>query len=896
MTYVNTLNQLAHTCLSGFILFFTGNRLGYLVYTWSLAKVGTIHRQVQALVLACATLTLPVGLHADELDAARRNLLLGNYSECIHQCEQGLVGETQEQDWNQILLPALMAVGKYEQALARVTNIVAKETRNLPVRWLAREVFLKNGCIPQAHEMLDYIVDAMAQRPWAYRDSPSVIAFGRAALCKGADPKRVLEKLYGTAKQMDPYLRDVYLAYGELAVDKSDFALAAQTFQEALKKIPDDPDLQYGLARAYAPSDRAQMLSLLETVLKKNPRHVPALLLVVDHAIDAEDYAQADTFLDRALAVNPWHAEAWSYRAVLANLRNQLDLELNAYRNALKFWAGNPQVDHLIGRKLSQKYRFDEGADHQRQALKFEPGFLPAKAQLAQDLLRLGDTAEGWRLAHEVHSKDAYDVAAFNLVTLHDTMVQFQTLTNRDFIVRMSAHESEIYGDRVLALLDRAKQQLATKYDLELDHPITVEIFPEYKDFGVRTFGMPDNPGYLGVCFGSVITANSPAANSGHPVNWEAVLWHEFCHVVTLHLSRQKMPRWLSEGLSVYEERQANPVWGQHLNPRYREMLLATDLTPVSRLSASFLAPRSNLHLQFAYYHSSLVVEFLIDQYGLAPMKAVLRALGDGVEMNRALEQHLAPLAKIDVDFAAHARRLARNLAPMLDWTKPAKEPDNPEDTSDILEWASQRPTNFWGLTYTANHLVEQKKWEEAKIPLQKLMELYPNQTGGDHAYRLLARVHRALHELPQERQVLSRLAELENDALDAYQRLLELAAADADWPAVALNARRFLAVNPLVATPYRYLAEANEALNDWASVQTACRTWLLLDPANPSEVHFRLGKALYQTHESTARRHVILALEETPRHREALKLLWEIERSSRLQTLTISTNSVQNP
>ena len=33
-------------------------------------------------------------------------------------------------------------------------------------------------------------------------------------------------------------------------------------------------------------------------------------------------------------------------------------------------------------------------------------------------------------------------------------------------------------------------------------------------------------------------TANSPAAQAGHPANWQAVLWHEFCHVVTL----QKFP------------------------------------------------------------------------------------------------------------------------------------------------------------------------------------------------------------------------------------------------------------------------------------------------------------------------------------------------------------------
>ena len=75
----------------------------------------------------------------------------------------------------------------------------------------------------------------------------------------------------------------------------------------------------------------------------------------------------------------------------------------------------------MIGRKLSQKYRFAEGAAYQRRALKFDPEFVPAKNQLAQDLLapRCAD-AEGWQLAEEVNRDDPYDVVAYNLTTLKD--------------------------------------------------------------------------------------------------------------------------------------------------------------------------------------------------------------------------------------------------------------------------------------------------------------------------------------------------------------------------------------------------------------------------------------------------------------------------------------------
>ena len=69
-------------------------------------------------------------------------------------------------------------------------------------------------------------------------------------------------------------------------------------------------------------------------------------------------------------------------------------------------------------------YRFTEGAAYQRKSLACDRNYRPAKLQLSQDLLRLGEEAEGWRLADEVAKQDAYDVVAFNLVTLQDELTK----------------------------------------------------------------------------------------------------------------------------------------------------------------------------------------------------------------------------------------------------------------------------------------------------------------------------------------------------------------------------------------------------------------------------------------------------------------------------------------
>jgi len=603
-----------HTCFAV--------RFGLQLSMPFIRKPLTVMRWTGWLFALLLLVKVPLAAAAD-LDGCRQLFLKGNYTACIQQARQAIDDSAWDEAWPQLLVRAQLAVGHYSDAEQTIANALGRFPSSIQLRLLAYDVFKANGRSTRAADMLkelNAVVEQLgSQGPGRLRFRPippNLVALGQALLLMNVDPKPVLENFFDRAKQLDPNYREAYLASGELALGKHDYQLAAKSFNEALKKFPDDPDAQFGLARAYAPSDQVRMGRALTSVLNYNSNHVAAMLLLADHLVDAEQYDDAETILSQALKVNPWDPQAWAYRAVLAHLRNDTNAESSSRLNALKFWATNPSVDSLIGTKLSQNYRFLEGSTYQRRALEFDSGYLPAKIQLAQDLLRLGNESEGWQLAQDVHDGDGYDVTAYNLVTLRDAMAKYATLTNHDFVVRMNAHEAAIYGDRVLALLQQARDTLSQKYGFTPDAPTYVEIFPEQKDFGVRTFGMPHNPGFLGVCFGHVVTANSPAAQSGHPENWEDVLWHEFCHVITLGMTRNKMPRWISEGISVYEERQANPAWGQKMNPNYREMILGGELSPVGDLSSAFMTPKSSLHVQFAYYESSLVVEYLVQNFG----------------------------------------------------------------------------------------------------------------------------------------------------------------------------------------------------------------------------------------------------------------------------------------
>lgn len=830
-------------------------------------------------------------LEAADLARGRELANTGQYEECIAMAEEAIDEGERDESWWLLKGEMLLKLGRYAEAESFIEQALSGDDYfalrfSIRLRLLAREIQRRNAHPELAKRRINEITTLAQQSPWRYTQGPNLIALGRWALRAGEDPRQILEVFYDRAKNQREEMREAYLATGELALSKHDFAEAAKAYREGLEKFPRDSEMKFGLALSLAPSDWTLAAQSLQETLDINPRHTGALLHLVDRHIDAERYDEANELLDRIVEeINPGEPMVWAYRAVMAHLAGDWLAEEEYYSLAHCHWQADPDVDHLIGKKLSQHYRFREGADYQRTALQFDPSHLPAKIQLSQDLLRLGNESEGWRLANAVQTADEYDVVAYNLVTLKDTLDQFVALEDDDFLLRMSPDEAEIYGHRAMNLLHRAKEHLSAKYGLDELDQVTVEIFPHQKDFAVRTFGMPGGAGFLGVCFGRVITANSPASQGGNASNWESVLWHEFCHVITLELTRNRMPRWLSEGISVYEEKLENSTWGQSMNPRYREFVLGGELKPVSRLSEAFLSPPSNVHLQFAYYQSALVVEFIVDRFGLESLKRVLLALGAGVSINEALQRHVAPLELLDREFEEFAEKRANELAPEIDWEKPLlAEDEEPGAAPSAEAWLNDHSRSHWALLARSRELIEAEAWEDAVSLLTRFISLYPDYVEEGNAYQLLAFVHRKRNDLDEEQKVLSEWAARDADSLEAYARLMELGELNEQWSQVEENAQRYLAVNPLVEMPHRKLATAAEMLGKIPAAIEAYRAALHFKPVDPAETHFRLASLIFAETKSaqgteidSAKRHVLKSLEEAPRYRKAQRLLLAI-------------------
>lgn len=811
--------------------------------------------------------------HADSRGDAADWLRHGEYERVMLAARVAQASTPEESEaWAGLEARALLELGRYADAEQRLAEAMTLIPFSLRLRLLQGEAARHAGKTDDEPLSVREISRAMnfaaASRGTDYvRSAEFQAVLGEASLLIGLDPRLALENFLKPAQRSRPASRDAFWVAGRLALDKRDHALAARTFRDGLEISPDDPDLLWGLAASFRTGDRKQLVEHAERALAINPRHVRSLVLLAEHLIDAERREDAAAHLDRALAVNPRAPEAHALRAVLAHLVRDPVAAAAHRAAALASWRTNPNVDHLIGRKLSEQYQFADGAAAQRRALDFDSSFTPARVQLAQDLLRLGREEEGWELAAQSHAADAYNVEAFNLTTLHDQLARFTVVGSPNFRVRMSADEAPIYGDRVIALLERAHAQLSARYGVALDEPTIVEIYPDPKDFAVRTFGMPDIGGFLGVCFGPVFTINSPASAQA---NWEAVLWHEFTHVITLSMTRNRMPRWLSEGVSGFEERRANPAWGQLMSLDYRQRILGGRTQPISRMSAAFLEAKDGRDTQFAYFQSALVVEFLVERHGFDGLRRLLQSLADGLEINAALARHFAPLAELDEGFRAHARAAALALGPGLDFRPTG------DGIAQLLAQAGLGPktVNVPERLREAREAADRQDWKAVREKLAPLAAADVYLPGGDNLHTLLARAAAGLGDGAAERAALTTIATHEGDALAAVTRLLAIAESAQEWTEAARWAESWVAINPLAPTPWRTLLTARDRLGERAAAAHAGRVLLRLDPPDRAAVHLRVARQLLDDNTDEARRHVLLALEEAPRFRAAYEVL----------------------
>ncbi|MDJ0779851.1 MAG: tetratricopeptide repeat protein [Gammaproteobacteria bacterium] len=812
----------------------------------------------------------------DEIDALR---LAGDYEPAIERT----LAELEADPANAVLLNLLgelrLETGALDAAATRFDAARQLPAPN-PVQLLATlnraEVHHQRGELAAAEALWREILAARATRDALGARDLYALAGATRQLGRG-DPALFQDAvwLYDQAARKDPALVDAGIALGELLLEKYNNREAQAAFSEVLEVDDDHPRALLGLARSQHFDYSAEAVATTLTALVHNPNLAPARVFLARLFIELEQYEDARNEAMLALSTNPASLPALTLLGVLAHLEQ----DTGAFdRTEAEVLALNPRYAGFyatLADLAAQNRLYEDAAGFAWQAVELDQQSWRAWGLLGLNRLRLGQMEAGRADLERSFAGDPYNVWIKNTLQLADTFADYVSSEREQFRVVLHGDEDRLLRDQVHALAAAAWRDLARRYDHRPRWQVRIEFYPEHDDFSVRSVGLA-GVGLLGVAFGPVVAMDSPAARPLGSFNWGSTLWHELAHVFHLSMTRNRVPRWFTEGLAVHEERRARPGWGADVDPGFLLAYLDGRLLPVSRLNNGFVRPTYDEQVIHSYFQASLVFEFVESRWGFDVIREALAAFRDSPDPDAVLPRLLGlDSAALDAAFDAwlrdrYAAALAALSAPSLPGTPP-----RPADPNAAVSPDSAQPDKYFDQLKVGQQLLEQGQLEAAEQYLLRAQQLFPEFAGDGSSYQLLARMYLQQERHAEAEAQLAKLVAINGESYGAQLELARLRDRRGAGEAAAAALEAALYIYPYEAEPWADLARLYRARADWPQVARVRRALLALDPVDRAEAHFQLADAYWRAGDrSSAREQILYSLEIAPNYVSAQELL----------------------
>jgi cellulose synthase operon protein C len=600
-----------------------------------------------------------------------------------------------------------------------------------------------------------------------------------------------------------PQLTEAGLAWADLFLGKYSAKPAEETIEEVFKINPNDPEAHAAMAQVIVETsyDLAAVRHHLDASLKVNAKNARALKVRASIEIDANQWAAAGKTLDAVLAVNQDDVEAIAMKATVAWLRDDAAAYQAEVARAFAINPGYAELYRIVARSAVREHRYVEAIELEKQAVGRRRDFYEAMAGVGMGYLRLGEEALGMEWLDRSWAGDQYNVRTFNTRTLFKQTIpkEYTFGATKNFRIRYHNDEKAVLARYLEPTMERAFADMVRRYGFTPKTPVTLELYADRTDYGIRTVGLPDIAA-LGVCFGQVITAMSPANGD---INWGMVLWHELGHVFAIQLSNSRVPRWFTEGLSEYETLIARPDWRRENDADLYGALVNGALPSIGDLNSEFMQPDIGA-VVVAYYQSAVTIEYLVQTYGFAKIKEALVLFGKGKESAEVLAQITGkPIGELDKDFRAYLAIRLRAYAGTF------KLPSRGLDDVTALEIAADAaPRDAAARARVALGYYAAADADKAAAAAHAALALDAAQP---IARYILAEI--AMHEgdAARAKQLYAGLAADGHDSFDVRSRLAQIAEHDgqADEATAQLCAAKKL--DPERSAPYHELAQRYE-------------------------------------------------------------------------------------
>ncbi len=673
---------------------------------------------------------------------------------------------------------------------------------------------------------------------------------------------------------------------GDLFLDKYNAPDARLSFESVLKRAPDDAEALLGLARVEEFEGKSSALATARKAIAANAGLSDAHAFVARLQLESEQWDSAMVSARRAIAVDSSSMDAWTVLGAIGWLSG----DSTTYRTALAaatrmqprpsdFFAG------LADAAVRQR-RYAEAVRLGLQAVEYDNLSVRALGVLGTTQLRIGQLDAGRATLERAFDLDRFNLWHKNTLDLFDKLKTFRTIRSGRFEVVAPAQEADLLAMYITPLLERAFDSLQTRYGFAPPTPVRLEFYEYHPDFSVRSVGL-NGLGALGVSFGSLLAMDAPSARERGEFNWGSTAWHELTHAFTLGASEHRVPRWLSEGMSVLEERRALPGWGADVSVQYLAAFNAGILRPMSQLNDGFLRPRFPDEIGFSYYQASLFCEMVEATKGAKALPAMLTAYRDGLGTPQVFEKVLGMTSQVvDATFDAWTRAKFKVALASITADRTPSGGERREITAGrspaIGAVAPSGP--FVEAMRAAMEAMQREQKDSARVRLERAQALFPEYAGADSPALFLARLAHERGDTTTALRQLAIITRRNETAWDANLLESQLLEARGDAAGAMAALERLVWIYPYDNTLHDRLANLATAREAHALALRERRAVVANRPADVLTARYELARALAASGDAAAaRRELLQVLEQAPSFEKAQVLLLELRGKSQV-------------
>ena len=662
----------------------------------------------------------------------------------------------------------------------------------------------------------------------------------------------------------DSGLVEAYVRLGKLLLEKYNGPEARAAFGGALRRDPGNPPAELGLVEVAMFDGDRESFARLDKVTKAAPYLARAHALAARLDLDAEQFAAAALAADRAIERDSTLLEAWATKAAGALLRGD-SAGFRGLERSVTEWHRGPAAFYTeIAEAVARQRRYQLAERMARRAVELDATDPASLTVLGTNRLRLGAMDSGRADIARAFERDPYHLWNKNTLDLFDQIADYPSAASARFVFVAPPDEAALLTLYLGPLLERAYDSLAARYRYRPPTPIRLELYRHHADFSVRTVGLA-GLGALGVSFGTVLAMDAPSARSPGDFNWASTAWHELAHTFTLGVTDHKVPRWLSEGLSVLEERRARPGWGANASVGFVAALNGGQLKPLSRLNDGFVRPRSPADVTAAYYQASLFCEYLEQTFGFDAVLKLLAGYREGLDNAAALSR--ATGVSLDPLSDRFDRWLTNRFA-------------GPMKGAGTIRDTAMTPGELTTLMVAGKRLRTAGQLTEAVAAFERADQIFPEMADQDSPAWALAQIHQERGNLAKAAEYYGRVTRLSESHLEANRREAAVRTTLGDHAGALAAWERAIFIHPYEPEIHLKAAEAAALSGNRAAAIRERKAVLALNPTDRAGALYQLAVAYHQAGErDAARRELLNALEEAPSFEKAQALLLELKR-----------------